>query len=139
MGTYISLYNNNPTAAGVDGSILSEDGTQTAPLIATLNATKAESLIQKCAVRCAAGYKTAGNTTISFNGANATKWSIAPDNNYADATAAAAAVYANTLTITDIITAANNIFWIKTTSSADEQPQNDVSVSIQVNTVIASA
>ncbi len=139
MGTYISIYSNDPTAAGTDGTQLSEDGAQTSPLAVTLDATAEESSIIKCAIRSESGYTTSGDTVLSFSGTNATKWSIAPDDSYADAAAAAAATYSSSLTITDAIDATNTIFWVKITSSSDETPQSDTSVTLNAAGTSAAA
>ena len=136
MATYLNLYTNNPTAAGTDGTVISLSGAQTAPVSVTLDAAKAESKIVKCAIRCEAGYKTTGNTVISFTGTNAGKWSIADDANYSDATAAAAGTYASSLTISNEIGKTNKIFWLKAVSSSDENPTSDTSVSINVQTIV---
>ena len=64
------------------------------------------------ALRCDTGYKTEGDTTISFSGTTADKWLIATDANYADAKAAAAATFATTLTIADSIGDTNKILKI---------------------------
>ena len=135
--TYINVYTNNPTAGAADGTQLSTDGAQTSPLSVTLNATSAESKICKCAVRCDSGYSATG-CTIKFTGTTAAKWTIAVDNSYADATAAAAATYSSSISLASV-SATNTVFWIKAASSTDETPQKDISVEIEVTATVAAA
>lgn len=89
MNDYIHLYMNNPTAGGVDGTMISEDHSFTAPLSAVLNATNNEIKLFKVAIRCADGFETVGNTVLSKKyydgsqlldtGGKIEKWKFAPD------------------------------------------------------------
>ena len=67
---YINLYTGNPTAAGTDGTAVSTGDTEASPVSVTLNASNAETAIIKCALRCESGYKTSGNTVITFTGSS---------------------------------------------------------------------
>jgi len=138
MSKYISLYGNSPTAGGTDGTALSEGGAQTAPLSVMLDATKAESTIIKCAIRCAAGYTTTGTTTITPIGTNAAEWTIAADAGDSTATPADAAGYSyhSSLSIDSDIAATNKIFWLKAASGTGEAPQRDVSVGLAVSATV---
>ena len=60
MSEYISLYMNNPTKGGTDGTAVSENMSQTSPVSVVLNATENEVKAVKAALRCAEGYKTSG-------------------------------------------------------------------------------
>ena len=133
---YINLYTGNPTAGGTDGTVVSTGDTETSPVSVTLNATKAETAIVKCALRCETGYKTSGDTKITFTGTNAAKWQVAADNSYADATAAAAATFATSLTIPTAIDATNTIVWLKALSSTDESPANDTGTDLKVDCTV---
>ncbi len=136
---YINLYTNNPTAGGTDGTVVSLDGTQTSPISVTLDKTKAESKAIKCAIRCDAGYKASGDVTISLSGTTAAKWKLAKDSNYADAAAAlTSAAWADSIAISGVTTA-NTIFWVKASSTTDENPTKDTSVSIKASCTIESA
>lgn len=64
-GKYHHLYMNNPTAGKNDGTQISEDRTFLSPLSVVLDASKNESKVIKCAVRCETGYETVGNLTIT--------------------------------------------------------------------------
>ena len=95
-----------------------------------MTANESESKAIKVAVRCDSGYLIEGDTTISFEGTNAAKWQVAPDNNYSDAaTALEFAVWSSTLTISGVA-ATNTVFWVKAMSTAGEDPQNDRSVDL---------
>ena len=136
---YINLYTGTVTAGGTDGTAVSTGDTETSPVSVTLNATKAETAIVKCALRCETGYKTSGDTKITFTGTSAAKWQVAADNSYADATAAAAAAtFASTLTISTSIAATNTIVWLKALSSTDESPANDTTADLQVDTTVVA-
>ena len=133
---YINLYTGTVTAGGTDGTAVSTGDTETSPVSVTLNATNAETAIVKCALRCETGYKTSGDTKITFTGTNAAKWQVAADNSYADATAAAAATFASTLTISTAIDATNTVVWLKALSSADESPANDTGTDLKVDCAV---
>jgi hypothetical protein len=111
-------------------NILSE-GTGLAPLtVGPLNAsTNEESAAIQLTVYTDAGFKTYGNTTISFVGASASKWSVC---------ATAGGTYAPTLTIATEILAAGTAFYVKAKATSDENPSNDVAVDISVAAVIAA-
>ena len=129
MAKHLRLYMNNPTAGGVDGTEISS-GDDTLPLSVVLDASQAETKVLKVAARCDTGFLVEGDTSIYFEGTNASKWQVAPDDNYYDAeTALAMASFASTLTLADVI-ATNKIFWVKVTSSTDEDPQNDRTVKL---------
>lgn len=136
---YINLYTNNPTAGGTDGTVVSLDGTQTSPISVTLDKTKAESKAIKCAIRCDTGYKTSGDVTISLSGTTASKWKLAKDSSFADAAAAlTGATWADSIAISGVTTA-NTVFWVKASSTTDENPSKDTSVSIKASCTIESA
>ena len=133
---YINLYTGTVTAGGTDGTAVSTGDTEASPVSVTLNATNSETAIVKCALRCETGYKTSGDTKITFTGTSAAKWQVAADNSYADATAAAAATFASTLTISTSIAATNTVVWLKALSSADESPANDTGTDLKVDCTV---
>lgn len=112
-----------------DGVQISE-GTGLAPLvIGPLNATTNEtSAAQEVVIKAEAGYTTYGNTTVSFEGTNAAKWSVCETSG---------GTYASTLTISTPITSTGTSIFIKATSSTDEPPANDESVDIKITAVVA--
>lgn len=144
----INLYTNNPTAAGKDGSLISQEMTQTSPLSMTVKA--GESKACKVGIRCDTGYKTTGKTTLSFaywdgteykeTGGNVNKWSFALDNNYATEEAAlSGASWSSTLNISDVIGETNKIIWVKVTAGENDSPVTDNTVSICVKATIEAA
>lgn len=138
MARHLRIYMNNPTADGIDGTEISS-GDDTLPLSITLDASQAETKAEKCAVRCDSGYQIEGDTEIYFEGTNASKWQVAADDNYANAeTALNMAVWSSTLTIANVA-ATNKIFWVKATSSTDENPQNDRSTKLTAEGLVVAA
>lgn len=135
------IYNGNPTAAGTDGTQVSESAAQTNPVAVTLNKTNAESAAVKLAIRCDSGKQLASGAVLSLSGTNSAKWMLALDNSYTDAAAAlSGATWASTITISTAIAATNTIFWAKAMSSTDESVSNDTTVSITATgTVTATA
>ena len=113
-----------------DGVQISE-GTGSAPLtVGPLNATENEtSAAQEVVIKAETGYTTTGNTTVSFEGTNAAKWSVCETSG---------GTYASTLTISTPITSAGTSVFIKATSSSDEAPSNDESVDIKVAATVAA-
>lgn len=124
---YINLYMNNPTAGGTDGTAISTDGTYTAPLVVTLNASTNESKKIKLAIRTTGGYQTYSDTTISDSGDTNDRWKLCLTED---------GTYTDSITFTDTITATNTIFWAQASASNSEQPVTDRSVSLEVQAVI---
>lgn len=133
---HFAIYMNNPTAGSIDGTRISE-GDQTLPLTATLDASQSETTIMKCAIRCDSGYVISSDTTISFSGDTASKWKVAEDNDYSDATIAAQmCTWQDEISI-ESVTAVNKVFWVKASSSPNETPSNDISVTIDAVGIVA--
>ena len=126
MAEYINLYCENPTEDAQDGVVISA-GTGESPLSVVLDATQNETKVVKCAVRATEGYKTSGETTISFEGESKDKWSVCATED---------GEFAESLKIADSIGNANKVFFVKVASSSDEKPNNDKSVSVKVTTKI---
>lgn len=124
---YIALYTDNPTEGGTDGTVISENGAQTSPLSVTLDASKNETKTIKCAIRCATGYETTGTTVIGFSGDTKDKWLVSEYE---------ATDFEKTLNIGSPITAVNKVFYVRVSSSIEEEPTNDKSVSITVSASI---
>ena len=124
---YIDVYNGNPTAGGTDGNAVSTGGAQTNPVGVVLDASQSEEAVVTLALRCQSGYQTKGNTVISFTGTNAGYWSICDTEN---------GTFASTLTISSVIGTTNTLFYVKASSSPQETPSVDTSVSIQVTTKV---
>lgn len=138
MAKHLHLYMNNPTAGGVDGTEISS-GDETLPLTVTLNASQAESKALKIAARCDTGFLIDGDVDIYFEGTNAAKWQVAADNSFADAaTALTMAQWGSTLTLANVA-ATNKVFWVKASSTANEEPQNDRTVDLVAEGLVVAA
>ena len=124
---FINIYTGNPTEGGTDGTIISSGGTQTAPLVVTLDASTNEVKKTKLAIRCESGYQTTGNTVIQDNGDTNDRWKFSLTEN---------GTFADSITIGGGIDTGNSIFYAQTSSSSLESPMRDTSVSIQINTTI---
>ena len=123
------FYMNNPTAGATDGTEISNN-TNVLPLTLTLDASKEETGVAKCAIRCDSGYSISGGASIYGSGDNSAKWQFALDNDFADSdTALNFATWADSI-IADNVNSVNSIFWAKATSSSLESPQNDRTVKI---------
>ena len=135
---YINIYAGNPTSGGTDGTQVSTDGVNTSPITDTLDASKAESQTVKCAVRCESGYKVVGDLSLAFEGTNAAKWMVAYDSTTTADTAPADSKFSSTATIAGV-EQTNVVFWVRASSSTDENPANDTSVKLKVSAKIVAA
>lgn len=124
---YINVYQGNPTEGGTDGTAISTDGAQTAPLVVSLDASQNEVKKIKLAIRCESGYTTQGDTVIQdYNDTN-DRWKFSLTEN---------GTYADSITISSAIGTSNVIFWAQASSSSDESPSRDTSVKLRVTTII---
>ena len=126
---YINVYMNNPTAGGTDGTAVSIDGDNTAPITFTLDASQNESKTQTLAIRTGTGYTTSGDTVISDSGDTNDRWKLSLDGT----------TWSDSITITTAITATNTIFYVKASAADTESPQTDRSVKINVQATITAA
>lgn len=110
---YINIYKNNPTVGGTDGTAVSDDGSFTAPVSVTLDASQNQQEIVKLAVRCEDGYCTDGNTTIEVINDTANHWSLCGTQN---------GTFSSSITISSTISSVNVIFYAKAVSSSSESP-----------------
>lgn len=141
----INLYTNNPTAGQKDGTLISQDHSNTAPLAVTLKVTEQKAV--KCAIRTDAGYKAIDGVNISFTyfdgtnyqttGGNINNWYVCLDNNYSTAEDALNnGNWAHTANITADITDVNTIVWIKYDASNATEPINDNSTAVCLKATI---
>lgn len=136
MAERLHIYMNNPTEGGKDGTEVSS-GTELAPISVLLDAGKGEQKAVKCAVRCESGFHIDGALAIKFVGEHADKWKVASNNGYTVDMALESADWKDSIVLSDVGDT-NVIFWVKALSSADEQPQQDVSVDIQAEGLLVS-
>ena len=136
MAELLHIYMNNPTQGGKDGTEVTS-GTELAPISVLLDAGKGEQKAVKCAVRCESGFHIDGALTIKFVGDHADKWKVALDNKYTAETVLDSAEWKDTIVLSDVADR-NTVFWVKAISTADEKPQQDVSVDIQAEGLLVS-
>jgi len=135
---YINIYKGTVTKGAKDGTLVSQNDIQTDPLEVDLDATNNEVKYIKCAIRTQSGYKS-NRTSISFVGQTRDKWQIAKDENFKNAEDAKKnGLFKSTLVTTDEINDKNTIFWVKVSSSNDEKPRRDISVSFKIDTYIVT-
>lgn len=143
MSTYANIYTGGVNSGYQDGDVVSETHSLTAPITADFTVTKnrtTETQVIKCAIRCIAGYQTYGTTTLTLceynNGTytpvTSSNWQICLDNGYIDGkTALNNGSWSNTsITIADIVTDVNAVFWLKATATITESTSTDTSIAI---------
>lgn len=126
---YINVYKNNPTEGALDGTAVSTDGENTAPIEFNLDASQNESSVVTLAIRTESGYVTTGTTTISDNN---------DPNDRLKLSWTAGGSFADSITTANSIGSVNTIFYAQAGSSSTENPQTDRSANFRVNAVIAS-
>ena len=136
MAEKLHIYTNNPTEGSKDETEVSS-GTELAPISVLLDAGKGEQKAVKCAVRCESGFHIDGELTIKFVGDHASRWKVASNNGYTVDTALESADWKDSIAISNVADK-NTIFWVKAVSTADEKPQQDVSVDIQAEGLLVS-
>lgn len=125
---YINIYKNNPTAGATDGTAVSTDGTFTAPMTFTLDASQNEVKTQKYAIRTESGYVARDVVIADNNDTNdRIKFCWTENGTFADSIVAASD-----------ITSVNTIFYVKASSADTEQPQTDRSINPKVSGMIAA-
>lgn len=127
----LELIMTNPTKGGTDGQVVSES-TQQFPISVIVNTKYANHTIVKMALRCTSGHQTTGVTLLSFSGATASMWAVAPDDDYIDEEAAEEATYVDAMQITDVIGDTNYILWFKVSTDGEEDAMVDTSVVVNV-------
>lgn len=128
MNDYINVYKNNPTAGALDGSAVST-GDFSSPIEFVLDATQDDAQILTLAVRTESGYKTTGNVTISDQNDLNDRLKLCWTQN---------GTFADSISTSDEITAANTLFYAKAEASANERPQTDRSAKFKIDCVIAA-
>lgn len=133
---YINIYCGTVTKDGQDGDIISQNDSQQSPLILAVDASVNESKYVKCAIRTEKGYKST-RTAISFVGLTQEKWKISKDDGFAnEEEAKTKGDFQKQLVLTDEVTDKNVVFWVEASSSNDEKPKKDTTVSIKVDSYI---
>jgi hypothetical protein len=117
---YIHVYHNGQKISEGDG---------TNPLvIGPLNASENEVSEPKALqIKCEPGFKTYGDTTVSFEGPTADKWMICETEHGS---------YTSSLTISTEVDENGKTVYVKGKATDTESPANDVTVDILLSTVI---
>lgn len=120
---FINGYMGDPNEELQDGTAISTDDTQTAPLVVNLDASQNEAKKVKLGIRCESGYQTVGDVTIlAYNDTN-DRWKFSLTEN---------GTYSDTITIPSTIYNNNVIFWAQASSSSLESPMRDTSVKLRI-------
>ena len=127
---YLNLYQGSPTAGGTDGTLVSEDDVMTSPVSFVLDAAEEESGTQAVALRCANGYETIGNTTVTAVGTNAARWSFC---------ATQSGTYTTAYTIAAAIDNTNTVFYVKAESDEDDPAGLDNTCYIRIAAKVSEA
>lgn len=128
MNDYINVYKNNPTAGALDGTAVST-GDFSSPIEFVLDATQDDAQILKLAVRTESGYKTTGDVTISDQNDLNDRLKLCWTRN---------GTFADSISTSDEITAANKLFYARAEASTNEHPQTDRSAKFKIDCVIAA-
>lgn len=124
---YINMYKDNPTEGGIDGTVVSDANDMSNPAAVTLDASQNETKTVKLALRCAAHYKTTGNTVVEALGDTDDRWKFSLEEN---------GTFEDAITIASSIDTVNTIFFARASSDSLETPIRDTSVKIKVSTTI---
>ncbi len=124
---YINIYTNNPTAGATDGTAVSQNGTFTAPINFTLDASENESQIAKLGIRTETGF-TASDVIIQDNNDTNDRLKLCLTQN---------GTFADSISVGSV-SAVNTIFYARASSVDTENPQTDRSASFKVSGMIAS-
>ena len=144
----INLYCNNPTVGKADGTLVSQDHTQTSPLSIILKTGQQKAV--KIAVRCDEGFKAVEGAQISLaywdgteyqaTGGNIDKWYLCLDNNYTGADDALAnGTWEHIADIEGEIGDKNIILWAKYDATNDTIPMNDDKTAIVIKATVEAA
>ncbi len=124
---FINVYTGNPTEGATDGTAVSTDGAQTAPISFTLDATINESKKAKLAIRTESGYRALANTVIQDVNDTNDRWKLSLTEN---------GTFSDTLTFPAAIDSDNTVFWAQASASSLETPTRDISVFLAVSATI---
>lgn len=125
---FINVYKNNPTEGAIDGTAVSTDAENTAPIEFNLDASQNAEGVVTLAIRTESGYVTTGTTTISDQNDTNDRLKLSLDGT----------TFSDTITIATSIGSVNTIFYAQAGSSSTENPQTDRSANFRVNAVIAT-
>lgn len=136
----LKIYGDSPTADGTDGTAISESGTLTNPITATLTVTEedAATAVVKCALRCDSGYQTSGSFDLTLVDAE-TKSEYTGEDLTISKAADLDGTWSSSLTFDDSIGATNTLFYVKFHADAGTLPTTNTSVQLMHNAVVVEA
>lgn len=133
------IYNNNPTADGIDGDELTYGSSLNPLKVYCPDIQQDYTSAIKCAIRCDPGYSIQGGAHIYLDGSDTSKWSLANDNGYKGASDALAnASWGSDITVTGV-SYVNTIFWAKAEIPANTLWTEDTSVELAADATIVGA
>lgn len=120
----LNIYQGRVTEGETDGTLVSTNGTMTAPIDVVLDPQLNETKIIPLAIRTEPGYKTLGTVIISDNNDTSDHWKFSWTmfGNFTDS-----------IQTTNEITEFNTLFYAKVSASSIETITEDVSVSLKIN------
>ena len=126
----VKFYQGEVTAGKTDGTIISTNGSMSAPVDVVLDPLIGETKIIPLAIRTEAGYKTTGTTTISDVNDTNDRWQLfwTPGGNFTDS-----------IETDEAITSVNTLFYAKVCASSNEALMEDTTVSLHYKTKIVTS
>lgn len=125
----LNIYQGHVTAGKTDGTLVSTNGTMSAPVDVVLDPQINETKVIPLAIRAPSGYKTSGTTTISDNNDTDDRWKLSWT---------MGGTFSDSISTSREITAVNTIFFAKASANSAETLMEDTLVSLQVKTKIVS-
>ena len=125
----INLYQGQVTAGKTDGTLVSTNGSMSAPVEVILDPLLDEEKIIPLAIRTVPGYKTTSTTTISTNNDTGGHWKLSW---------AIGASFTDSISTDAEITAVNTLFYAKAGASSGETITEDTDVSLQVKAKVVT-
>lgn len=125
----INIYQGHVTAGKTDGTLVSTNGTMSAPVDVVLDPQIDETKVIPLAIRAMPGYKTSGKTVITDNNDSDDRWKLSWT---------MGGTFSDSIQTSREITAVNTLFFAKVSASSTETITEDTLASLKVNTKIVS-
>lgn len=120
----LNIYQGHVTAGKTDGTLVSTNGTMSAPVDVVLDPLLNETKVIPLAIRAKPGYKSSGTTTISDNNDTSDRWKLSWT---------MGGTFTDSISTSREITAVNTIFFAKASASSTETLTEDTLASLKVN------
>lgn len=125
----LNIYQGNVTEGKTDGTLVSTNGTMSAPVDVVLDPQINETKVIPLAVRAMPGYKTSGKTVITDNNDSEDRWKLSWT---------MGGTFSDSIQTNREITAVNTLFFAKVSASSTETITEDTLASLKINTKIVS-